>query len=268
MIKKVIKYLFIIVLITTSPACSILKHNTSSIEKCLIVDPLNYNNTRLNPNWIKRNGIKKIIEREYLDGRNGRIHLVTVKYYNKDGYIQTKFSGKGYPKDDSPNETEIFSKWEYTTTHKDSFDFLTYQIIRFFDGQNDLNEPDTLSLTRRMFNVKKAKFYKNEKGKILRTYKYDRYDRLVEELDEKGKKVYNFLYNSPTEIEIEKFSMWFNRFSNTRITLNKQGQIIRNYDDSNEATFEFKYNSKGEMIEEKSWFKNKKPIYNTYEYIK
>lgn len=69
----------------------------------------------------------RIIEREYLDGRNGKIHLVTVLDYNKNGYLKTKYSGHGYLKDDSPEEESIFSKWDYNQEIINSFVFQTME---------------------------------------------------------------------------------------------------------------------------------------------
>lgn len=271
MIKKFNIYILVFLIISLMLASCFITNKTAHIsetEKCLIISPLDYDNVRFNPKWISANGIKTIIDREYLDGKNGRIHLVTVEYYDSDGYIHTKYSGKGYPKDDSPNEKDIFSKWDYKIVHKDSFDFLTYHVIRFNDGKNDLEIPDTLSITRRFFNVKHAKFLKNDEGEILGTYRYDNRGRLIEELNEEGISIKKIKYKSDTLIEIEEFFTWFNKTEYSWLTLNKKGQIIRNYDESNENTTEFKYNSIGEMIEAKSWFKNKKPIYHKYEYVK
>lgn len=263
------KVLFFL-LILNMVSCSITR-DTSNIftaENCLTLDPLNYHNVQFNPQWIAKNRIKKIIEREYLDGRNGKIHLVSVMYYNNEGYIQTLYRGKGYPKDDSPNEDDVSSKAEYTYSQTDSFDIQTHQIIRFHNGEKDLVEPDTLPMVIKLFNRLRAKNFVNEHSEHGRSYHYDEHGRLIKETYGNGEELYSLKFNPENTIEIEEYSTWLGKTINSLITLNDKGQIIRNFDKSNGATHEFKYNSKGKMIEEKSWFKDKEPIYYIYEYVR
>ena len=88
MIKKILKISWIISVMISIYSCSLNKKINSNldVENCLMLDPINYHNARLNPKWLSKNGIVKIIEREYLDGKNGKVHLVNILYFNNNGY--------------------------------------------------------------------------------------------------------------------------------------------------------------------------------------
>ena len=172
MTKNIIKSVGIILLSLYTLSCSKGKRviNYSNSENCLTLDPLNYNNAKFNPKWMSNNGVKKVIKREYLDGKNGNIHLVTVLYFNAEGYIKTKFSGLGYPKDDSPNEEKNFSRWDYTYEFQDSFVIQSYRIVRFHNEKGEMNNPDTLSTSISIHNINLAKRFVDEKNEIIRLY--------------------------------------------------------------------------------------------------
>lgn len=258
----------IVVLCLIVCSCSMKRKivNNPSIEKCLTLDPLNSNNSDFNPKWVSKNGITKIIEREYLDGKNGKIHLVSVMDFNSDGYIKTKYSGKGYPQDDSPNEEDIVAKWIYTYENQDSFIVQKSKVVRFYNQQEKLEEPDTLREVRKIIKLKSAKSYTNKNDEVIRTYNYDKKNRLLEAIDGKGKSIYKLEYPSDNIIQVEIYSHWHKKYAKSWVTLNNKGQIIKTFDESNNGTHKFLYNKKGEMIEEEFFFKDKAPNYLTYEY--
>ena len=251
-------------------SCSIREKvpSDSDIENCLILDPLSYNNSTFNPKWLSENGVKKIIQREYLDGRNGKIHLVNVLYFNPNGYLKTKYSGLSYPKNDLPNEGNISSKQDYVYEYQDSFLIQKWRTVRFYDQNGKMKEPDTLRMVKGILNLKLASSFKNEKREVVREYRYDNIKRLFEVMDGKGKSMFKLQYISKDKVRIGKYSHWHERYVDAWLTFNSKGQIIKNYDESNTATHEFFYNKKGEMIEEKSYFKNKEPNYMAYEYVR
>lgn len=241
--------------------------NEISNRACLIVQPTAYHCVRFNPDWIVENRIESIIEREYLDGKEGRVHLVTVLEYNTDGYLEFKYSGMGYPKDDSPNKEDIFSRWECETRILDSFVVHGSKIVRFHNEKGKMEKPDTLKMGYSIFNVSKASNYINQENEIVRTYEYDKFKRLISESDSKGKSRFTIVYHSNNKIEIRKFSFWKKQEYSSWLTLDKKGRIIRNFDESNDSTHEFTYDNIGRMIEDEHWFKGKEPNYHTYEYI-
>jgi hypothetical protein len=262
-------WLLIICLLIFS--CSIDRKilNVNYGTACLNFDPQYFGpGAEFNPYWISKNGVRKVIEREYLDGRNGRIHLVTVLYFNRDGYIETKYSGLGYPKDDSPNEQDIFSKWDYTYKYQDSFLIQQQQVVRFFDEHGALEKPDTLDMTQKILNVKKAKKYLDENNRILLKYEYDKYGNLKSVYGFNGLINYRLNYLKRNKIEVEKYSYVSMKIMPSIANFNENGQLVRFDDASSGFTYDFLYNEKGEMIEEKSQFKTRQPIYYTYEYFK
>lgn len=264
------KKVWMILLILSIFSCSTSKKiiNSSDSESCLSLDPINYHNSNFNSKWLSNNGIKKIIEREYLDGRNGKIHSVSVLYINSDGFLKKKYSGLSYPENDSPNENDLSSKWDYTYEIQDSFLIQKSRIVRFHNEKGKMEKPDTLGMGRSILNMKSATTYHNEKNEIARRYKYDDKNRLIEVIDGEGKSMFKLEYLSEIKIRVEKYSYWSKEYKSSWVTFNKNGQIIKNYDESNNSTHEFLYNEKGEMIEDKSYFKNKEPIYYTFEYVK
>lgn len=263
---KILILLIYIVIASCSTSKKIVSN--SKMETCLELDPTNYHNARFNPKWISANGIKKIIEREYLDGKNGKVHTVSVFYYNSDGHKLTRYAGLSYPKDDSPNEKDIFSRWDYDYELQDSFLIQKSKIVRFHNQNGKMEKPDTLGMRISSLNLKSAKVLKNEEGNIIRRYKYDNQNRLTEVIDKEGKSMFKLKYLSDNKIEVEKYSPWKKEYKKSWATFNKKGQIVKNYDESNSATHEFFYNEKGELIVDKSYFKGKRPNYFTYEYIK
>jgi hypothetical protein len=234
----------------------------------LIVDPYNYHKVNLNPIWIATNGISQIIEREYLDGRNGKIHLVTILEYDNDGYITVKYNGQGYPSNDMPDKSKIFSKQIYENKLTKSFVEQTSKII-IYPKQNSENEKiDTICGGWTVYNRDKSIEFRNTDDKIIKTYKYDHENRLVKEISSDGKDLFEILYHDVNKIEITQYSNWFKGNFSSWITIDNQGKIIRVYDDSNKSTHEFKYDKLGFMVEDKHWFQGKELNYHIYEYIK
>ena len=131
-----------------------------------------------------------------------------------------------------------------------------------------MENPDTLGMGISSINLKSAKILKNEEGEIVRRYKYDNQNRLIEMLVEEGKSMFKLKYLAKNKIEVERYSQWKKEYKKSWATFNTKGQIIKNYNEANSATHEFFYNDKGELIEEKSYFKNKEPNYFTFEYLK
>jgi len=262
----------IILLIILSIGCNSIKKIESKEE--IILDkngilalyPPTYHCVRFNPDWIVKNDVESIIEREYLDGRNGKIHLVTILDYNSNGYLEFKHSGLSYPIDDSPNKNDIFSRWEYNTEVLDSFVLHNYRIVRFHDENGKMNKPDTLSLSKNKFNTKMASKFVDQENQVISIYEYDKFKRLVSEKNRKGEIRYRIVYHPNNKIEVIKFSRWHNKEFSSWITLDKKGRIIQNFDESNKMTHEFKYDDSGRMIEDKHWFEGKEPNYHTYEY--
>ena len=183
------------------------------------------------------------------------------------GYLKTKYSGLEYPENDYANEEDFFSKWDYIYEHQDSFLIQRSQIVRYYNGEGKLGKPDTIKMGNQIINLKKARSYKNENNQVVRKYLYDDKNRLIEvkKGDDESMFKINYLDN---KIQVIKYSNWNKAYGNSWVEYNGKGQIIKNYDESNLATHEFFYNDKGEMVEEKSYFKNKEPNYFKYEYKK
>lgn len=237
-------------------------------QKCLILDLQSANKTSFNPIWLSQNKIQKIIEREYLEGRNGRTHLVTVFYFNVDGYLQTKYSGLSYPENDSPNEKEVFSRRDYYYTKLDSFLIQTEQTVRFHDGNGKLEKPDTLPYPIiRALNVHQATQLKNEQNEAVEYYEYDVLKRLVSIKSKDGTPVFSVRYEPENKIQIQRFSSRSDNVRRAWVTLNAEGQIIKNFEEVSGITSDFAYNDKGELIEEKISIPGKE-LYHTYEYVK
>lgn len=252
-------------------SCSMTKkvQESSQTVNCLKLDPFNYNKVMFNPQWISQNGITRIIEREYLDGQNGRIHLVMILDFDSTGFLKTKYNGLSYPKDGSPNEKGITSKVNYKVEKLDSFVFHTQQTIVFHNEKGKMKTPDTLSTFGSLHNISNAKAFVSEEGEILRSYLYDKKGRIIKEYYAPEKELlYSIKYHKDDKIEIVQFSTWKNAAFSSWVVTDKENRIISAYDESNESTHEFKYDSHGQMIEDKHWFKNTKPNYHTYEYIK
>lgn len=260
---------FSIVVLVLVSCYTAKKHalNATPNTPCLILYPPTYHNVRFNPEWIVQNQIESIIEREYLDGRNGKIHLVTILEYDSNGYLKTKHSGLSYPKDDSPNKKDIFSRWEYETEIIDSFVIHSSKIIRFHNEEGRMEKPDTLQMGGSIYNTNKATEFLNQNGELVRFYEYDKSDRLIAEKNNMGELNYSIIYHDDGKIEISEFSRWQNRQFSSWITLDNLGRIVINFDESNNLTHEFKYDDNGKMVEEKLWFKGKEPNFHTFEFI-
>ncbi|MGN6440097.1 MAG: hypothetical protein ACTHMM_26455 [Agriterribacter sp.] len=251
-------------------SCSTSKKAISvdDTQKCLILDPTSANKTNFNPKWLSQNNIRKIVEREYLNGKEGKIHLVNVLHFDTDGYLQTRYSGLSYPENDSPNEKEIFSRRDYTYTKQDSFLIQTELIVRFHDGKGKLEMPDTLPYPIvRALNVHQATQLKNEQNEVVEYYEYDSMKRLTSVKNKDGTLVFSVRYQQDNKIQIGRFSSRSGDVVNSWATLNTQGLIIKNYEESSGISSEFSYNDKGEMIEEKMPVADK-ALYRTYEYLK
>jgi len=240
----------------------------SAKTQFLILDPRNYHNVSFNPIWIAENNIETIIEREYLDGRNGKVHLVTILEYDKSGYLHTKFGGLSYPKNEEPIKDNIFGRWEYEKIEIDSFIIQSSKIIRFHNQKGRMEQPDTLKMGSKIYNIKNANVYLNDDGEMIREYVYDKSNRIIKELNKDGTEAFSVKYKNDKLIEINKFNQWKEKTFSSFIIKDKTGRIIRNIDESNDMTHEFYYDKDGFMIEDKYWFEGKEPNYHTYEYVK
>lgn len=238
------------------------------VIQCLKIDPSNYHNVMINPAWISKNYISRIIEREYLDGKNGKIHLVTILDYNERGYLITEYRGLSYPKDESPNETDIFSRWDYNQEQINSFVIQTAQIVRFHDRKGKRETPDTLKMAGKLFNLQMKNEFVNDEGEIIWTYKYDNQNRPLTKLNKDGEESFSIVYHSERKIEIKEYSSWTKEHYSSWMTIDKNGRITKDYNESNLSTHEFEYDKNGNMVVDKHWFKGKEPNYHTYEYIK
>ncbi len=90
----------------------------------------------------------------------------------------------------------------------------------------------------------------------------------IEIKDGDGNYMYNLKYLPQNIVQITQYSSRQKKIITSRLTINKNGQIINNFNEGNNFTHEFIYNEKGEMVEEKSQFKSEEPNFLTYEYIK
>lgn len=268
--RNTLKSVFLFSILIILGACSIYKPvtNKSDKTKLLILDPGNYHNVRFNPEWIVENNIETIIEREYLDGKDGKVHLVSILEYDGKGYLKTKFSGLSYPENDLPNKNDIFSRWEYKITSIDSFLVHSSKIIRFHNQNGKMEKPDTLQGGSKLYNLKNAKTYLNERGELLIKYIYDKSNRLTKELNAEGAEVLSIKYYENGMIEINKFSQWQSKDFSSFIFKDKNGRIIKNVDESNNMTHEFIYDDNGFMVEVKHWFEGNEPNYHKYEYVR
>jgi YD repeat-containing protein len=251
-------------------SCSSSKKFSSLDEHThpLIIDPYNYHKVNLNPNWIAANEISQIIEREYLDGRNGKIHLITILDYDKEGYITTKYNGLGYPNSNIPDKSNIFSKEIFENKLNKTFVEQSSKIIIYPKINSDSKSIDTIFGGWKIYNRDKSKEFRNIGNEIITSYEFDLKNRLVKEISADGKELFEILYHAENKIEIKQYSSWFKGNFSSWITIDTQGQIISVYDESNKSTHEFKYDKLGFMIEDKHWFQGKEPNYHVYEYIK
>jgi hypothetical protein len=268
--RTTIKTFLYILILVISGACSSTKISTAKSTKTqfLVLDPRNYHNVSFNPKWIAENNIETIIEREYLDGKNGKVHLVTILEYDKSGYLQTKFGGLSYPKNEEPIKDDIFGRWEYKKIEIDSFITQPSKIIRFHNQKGKMEQPDTLKMGNKIYNIKYANVYLNEEGEMTREYIYDKSNRIIKELNKGGTEAFSVKYKNDQLIEISKFNQWKEKTFSSFIIKDKTGRIIKNIDESNDMTHEFYYDKNGYMIENKHWFKGKEPNYHTYEYVR
>ena len=131
-----------------------------------------------------------------------------------------------------------------------------------------MEQPDTLKMGRKIYNLKNAKTYFNESGELSRKYIYDKSNRLIKELNAEGAEIFSIKYYENGMIEINKFSQWQGKNFSSFISKDKNGRFIKNVDESNNMTHEFYYDENGFMVEDKHWFEGKEPNYNTYEYVK
>ncbi|WP_417199798.1 hypothetical protein [Bizionia sp.] len=267
--KRRFKSIIFLLILIIAAACSTTKFSTTKLDdaKPLKLDPRNYHNVRFNPEWIAENNIESIIKREYLDGKNGKVHLVSILEYDKNGYLKTKYGGLSYPKSESPTKEDIFSRSEYKIISLDSFIVHSSNIIRYHNENGKMDQPDTLKMGTHIYNLKSAKVYLNENGEVYRKYFYDESDRLIKELDKNGEESFSIKYLENGKIEIVEFSRWKGEKFSSIITKDKFGRIVKNFDESNNLTNEFYYDKKGNMVEDKHWFEGKEPNYHTYEYI-
>jgi len=251
-------------------SCSISKKldSINNTDKPLMIDPYNYHKVSFNSNWISSSEITRIIEKEYLDGRKGKLHLITILDFDSNGYVSIKYNGHEYPKNDAPDETNIFSKVVYETEINNSFVTQKWRTIRYLGKSSNALETDTLYSGWKVFNTAKSKIYKNSNNEIITKYEYDAQNRIVKEISGDGEEIYSIIYHSKNKIEIKQYSNWFKGNFSSWITIDNQGRITMVYDESNKSTHEFKYDNLGFMIEDKHWFKDKEPNYHVYEYIK
>ncbi len=263
----------IVILVITSCldfSCKSTEKISKSISNniAILIDPLNDNKFRFNPEWISANEISRIIEYDYLEGKSAPIHRITVLDYNKIGYLITKSVAAGNLRLDQLNGSNLFARNIYETKTIDSFVIQSYKGIIFPTLINETSIIDTVDFgVQEVFNIAKAKEYRDSDNVHQTSYIYDDQNRIVKEIDADNKELYTMIYHSDKEIEIKQYSIWDKKILSIWVTKDNQGKIVKIYEESFQNSHEFKYNDKGYLLEHKYWIYDKCPKYHLYEYI-
>jgi len=251
-------------------ACSVLKESgdKTNQDACLSLYLPNHNHINFNSKYLASHHIQKIIEREYLHKKDKKTDLVNIIYFNHQGYITSKLNGKANPETDKPNEKDIFSRWDYSYQPKDSFLIKKSKITLYYLQNKKLPKPFIRDVGINILNIKNAKFYRDDDRGIKQQYQYDEKNRLIALIDSEGKALYRLNYLPNNTLEIKSYDSEKQAYIKSLIRYNQKGQVISTYNEATTDTSEFFYNKRGEMIEEKTYFKNQEPIYYLYEYVK
>lgn len=236
-------------------------------EFCIKLDPTNYHKVRFNPNWLSVKGVKKIIEKEYGEDKNGEPKRVNIIELNSDGYPTARLLGLQNPKMAIPDSVAISSRSEFFYTVLDSFIVQKERVIRFYDRLGKPTDPDTIVAGQKLINIKSAKYYYDKQNKPVQSFKYDKQGRLIESAINELGTIFKVTYRSDQRIEIEHYSVVRKKTEKSIITLNSEGQIVRSISDSKAIIYEFIYNDLGELVEEKRRHKGKVKSHKIYDYV-
>lgn len=268
------KIINIVVFLVITSCLDFSCKSTEKISKSIsnniavLIDPLNYNKFRFNPEWISANEISRIIEHDYLFGKSNPIQSITVLDYDKIGYLTTKSVAAGNPGHDQLNECNLFARNMYDTKTNDSFVIQSYSGLIYPTLINETSIFDTFDFgVQEVFNIAKAKEYRDADNVLQTRYFYDDQNRIVKEIDGDNKELYTMIYHSDKEIEIKQYSGWDKKILSIWVTKDNQGKIVKIYEESFQNSHEFKYNDKGYLLEHKYWIYDKCPKYHLYEYI-
>ncbi|WP_018626051.1 hypothetical protein [Niabella aurantiaca] len=255
-------------------AIILLFFSISSInaQNCLTPAYYGFTGVDFNPEWIKKNSIIKIIEREYIDDDTTKLGLVNYLYFDSLGYISKEISGLRDPKTNLPSEADYFSIRYYTYEVKNGFLYQLETIVRKYGEKGLLEKQDTLPLSVSMiYNPQRLK-ERFENKKLVATYTYNA-DRCLSKIEEPGIQTITFTYKEGKMYSIkntmskEYLQFYANANRERELVYNSYGQI-EGTSSTDGFSHKLYYNHLGEMIKQEDFSKGKYSGKYTFEYIR
>ena len=194
----------------------------------------------------------------------GKVKSFYKKTYedSKDGYLDTI----------TPSESIFvdFQNLKETKIHKKNHRI--NKTVKYFDENLNIvldsayTKRDYVEISKYYYDSKgkriKKEDYRNDSIQSIKTYKYDRFDNLIEELtDFIGKFSHRVLYTyDSNKNNTSKYSYNNNvEFSSYIIEYNNKGQKIKDYSPETKGEYTlYKYDKKGNLIKEIEYLKNKR----------
>jgi hypothetical protein len=228
----------------------------------------------INAIWIKKNQIKKIIEREYLKSDLEKVHSVNTLYYNDLGNIEKKIDGLFYPLNDKPNEKDFTSMMIYDYEMIDSFLYQKETVIRNFNENGRLEKQDTLTpIYKNNYNIYQKK-YQTYEGEKLSEFNYNKQKQLISIKTFQGFENETILkYDKKKLIQVH-FSIKsddklpFASDKKVELKYNSEGLISESSIVSQLTTQKYFYNKEHFMIRKELHMAGQLMVVNTYEYLK
>lgn len=242
-------------------------------QDCISLDNLSMDYLGINPSWIKKNKIVKVVEREYLPPSFEKLHLVNVLVYNEEGYVLKKINGIPYPQSEEPNENDFTSVKIYEYEIVDSFLHQKEMVVRNFDENGRLSRPDTLQQVSNGYYNIYGKSYQTSFRDTLAEYKYNGDNQISKIISHKPiESIIDIKYESKKVKRVE-------RNFNTEYTLPFSSNQIIDYsynaskliDDATSSQgwrFKYFYDHSNAIIRKELYMNNMLLGVYTYEYRK
>jgi len=242
-------------------------------QNCLFFNDFAKDSPDINPEWIKKNNVSKVIIRDYYRPFFNELSFVQSLSYDTLGYLINKISSESYPQDNFIPSKDNFSTYTYyNNIIQDSFFFQLENIIRNFDQNGRLEKPDTIKGGGLMYNIYNLKYRVNE-GEIITTFLYNDNGDLIKMKDNNGwKREVNLEYKDSSITINKKYNTekWlpFPKEEEVIVKLNNQGLISEVFNaNGSKPKHKFYYDDKGAMIKEEFFFGETLESISSYQYI-
>lgn len=243
-------------------------------QNCIDFSNSNSDFLDINSSWIKKHKIRAIIEKEYSEPEVDKTRLINSFWYNSSGFLEKKVNGLPNPETELLDTLNFTSIQFYSYKTIDSFLYQYERVLRNFDENGKLEQPDTLAtVCSNIYNVHQKK-YRTTEGKIDAEYSYNEEGKLVSisELDSFGKTIkLNYDKGNLAQIELlfsEKLDDPFLQNEEIFYEYDSATLLSKSTVKNQDISIYYFYDKNGAMIKKEMFFANIKLVSYTYSYLK